>query len=362
METVSIFVIALSLLGVVILTLLFGVALRRPRRIRWLDRVTEFFFVAVFPCLGIAASGSKCDIHPFDLESLPTAYTITILFSLAYFISRLYKERLSPLLLLFVASLMVGGLLFCVLICLHFSSNVFLLLMPVLNILFATPLFCLLYLIRELIQLNAHLKFKLAELYGGKDLISRFYKWLEPYPFGFIIYLLVPLSAILQALLFLFGQKPDSIISEFTQSCGFLLSYSDQCSCGGDHYLCSVAANGSRRLVKPVRMGWRRNEKIIVNRQLLVANAFENWLEECLPRTHKVIRSTYDACGIPVNRWSKHKCRANIIYMLMKPLEWLFLFWLYLVDSKPEDRIASQYLPKQDINLFKRDRYEKTAC
>ena len=35
----------------------------------------------------------------------------------------------------------------------------------------------------------------------------------------------------------------------------------------------------------------------------------------------------------------------DIIYYLMKPLEWLFLLVLYLVDRKPENRIALQYIP-----------------
>ena len=41
---------------------------------------------------------------------------------------------------------------------------------------------------------------------------------------------------------------------------------------------------------------------------------------------------------------------ADIIYFLMKPLEWLFLLVLYLFDTNPENRIAVQYphkpLPK----------------
>lgn len=34
----------------------------------------------------------------------------------------------------------------------------------------------------------------------------------------------------------------------------------------------------------------------------------------------------------------------DLIYYLMKPLEWLFLLVLYLVDRKPENRIAMQYI------------------
>jgi hypothetical protein len=39
---------------------------------------------------------------------------------------------------------------------------------------------------------------------------------------------------------------------------------------------------------------------------------------------------------------------ADFIYLLMKPLEWLFLAVLYTVDRKPENRIAKQYLSRAD--------------
>ena len=36
--------------------------------------------------------------------------------------------------------------------------------------------------------------------------------------------------------------------------------------------------------------------------------------------------------------------RADIIYILMKPLEWLFLIVLYSCDTRPENRISMQYI------------------
>ena len=43
--------------------------------------------------------------------------------------------------------------------------------------------------------------------------------------------------------------------------------------------LCTVALRGHEKLVRPTRMGLRRGERIVVNRQLCVANAFEQLLE-----------------------------------------------------------------------------------
>ncbi len=83
----------------------------------------------------------------------------------------------------------------------------------------------------------------------------------------------------------------------------------------------------------------------MVNRQLCVANAFEQLLEEHTPRFHRALRNFYDTYGYPVSRHIRTPLSADIIYLIMKPLEWLFVIVLYLFDEKPEDRIARQYLP-----------------
>ncbi len=110
-----------------------------------------------------------------------------------------------------------------------------------------------------------------------------------------------------------------------------------------EHYLCTVAAGGDRRIVKPIRMGIRHGHPVVVNRQLCVANAFEQILEERTPRFHKAVRSFYDTYGFPVAGLIKTKKAADAVYLIMKPLEWIFLIVLYLTDVNPEDRIALQY-------------------
>ncbi|MGZ4044554.1 MAG: DUF6688 domain-containing protein, partial [Bacteroidia bacterium] len=182
--------------------------------------------------------------------------------------------------------------------------------------------------------------------------IEIFNSWLYKHHLGFSFIFTLPLLLLIQAILYLFGQRPDSLISQFTHSCGYLLSQYQSCSCGGDHYLCSIAANGNKKLVNPIRFGIRSNQRIVVNRQLLIANAFENWLEDYSPHAHRFIRKMYDAMNIPVNEWSKHNRFANLLYVIMKPLEWFFLLWLYCFDKNPENRIAKQYLPKKELNEF----------
>lgn len=158
---------------------------------------------------------------------------------------------------------------------------------------------------------------------------------------------LFPVLIIIQVIVVLFGQRPDSFIRMFLESCSF--HYSNipepipEIVSGDGHYLCTVAASGHQKLVRPLRAGIRRRGKIPVNRQLLIANAFESILEQYTPTFHKAIRSFYDRYVYPISRHINTKCSADIIYLIMKPLEWLFLVVLYTVDKKLENRIHIQY-------------------
>jgi hypothetical protein len=158
----------------------------------------------------------------------------------------------------------------------------------------------------------------------------------------------VPLLGIVLCILVLFGQQPDYIIKAWTETADWTLSQQvapPPLEPEG-HYLCTVAANGHRKVVKPLRMGQRRGEKIVVNRQLCIANAFEQIIEEKTPKFHRFIRNTYDKYGFPIAMLIKTKFAADVVYILMKPLEWMFLVVIYMCDVKPENRIAVQYLPK----------------
>lgn len=161
--------------------------------------------------------------------------------------------------------------------------------------------------------------------------------------------LTLPLLGILIAVLTLFGQQPDAFISAWTQTSDWALSMqtAPQNLYVDEHYLCTVAAGGHRRVVKPLRMGERHGHAVIVNRQLCIANAFEQLLEEHTPRLHRHIRHFYDTCGFPIAKLIHSPYAADAVYFLMKPLEWLFLIVLYLCDVRPENRIAVQYLPKR---------------
>ncbi len=168
----------------------------------------------------------------------------------------------------------------------------------------------------------------------------------EKWPFWAFL-LAWPLAGLAIMILALFGQRPDNIIRAWTETSQWNLSrqISPPNLMYDEHYLCTVAARGHQKLVKPIRMGIRHGHKVVVNRQLCIANAFEQILEEHSPRLHRNVRRFYDTCGFPVARLIRSPWASDAVYVLMKPLEWVFLAVIYLTDPSPEDRIRMQYIP-----------------
>lgn len=160
--------------------------------------------------------------------------------------------------------------------------------------------------------------------------------------------LMWPLLGILILILLLFGQAPDAVIKAFTETSDFRLStqIAPPNVMVDEHYLCTVAAGGDKRIVHPIRRGIRHGHEVTVNRQLCVANAFEQILEERTPELHRRVRHFYDTYGFPVARMIRKRWIADLVYLLMKPLEWFFVIVLYLTEVHPEDRIALQYTGK----------------
>lgn len=155
----------------------------------------------------------------------------------------------------------------------------------------------------------------------------------------------VPLLGLVIGVLTLFGQAPDAMIQAWTQTSDWTFSQQiapENLPLDG-HYLCTVAARGHRRVVKPLRIGLRHGHRVTVNRQLLVANAFEELLQERLPRFHRAVRRFYDRYGYPIARHIHSPLASDFVWLVMKPGEWFFLAVLYLFDPHPENRIAVQY-------------------
>ena len=157
--------------------------------------------------------------------------------------------------------------------------------------------------------------------------------------------LILPVILVFEVIYIILGQGADGFIKAFTETADWTFSQQTPpppVDYEG-HYLCTVAAGGHRKVVKPLRYGVRRGERIVVNRQLLIANAFEDMIKERFPGFHRSVRSFYDKHGYPISRHITTQLRADIVYILMKPLELIFITALYLFDTEPENRIAVQY-------------------
>jgi hypothetical protein len=140
--------------------------------------------------------------------------------------------------------------------------------------------------------------------------------------------------------------RPTAALDVFTETCGHALSRLpiEHIVVRDCHYLCTVAARGTPSLVRPERMGERNGHPIVVNRQLAVANAFEDLLHVRWPRFGRLARATYDRLGLPVSRYITRTWMADAVYVAMKPLEWAFYATLLLLDrDDPERRIERMY-------------------
>ncbi len=165
---------------------------------------------------------------------------------------------------------------------------------------------------------------------------------------GFVFLCLLFVVALMEIVFILIGQGADGPIKAFTDTADWTFSRQTPpppIEYEG-HYLCTVAAGGHKKVVKPLRYGIRRGQRIVVNRQLCVANAFEDYIQTKFPEFHRFIRGIYDKYGYPISKYITTQTRADIVYFLMKPLEWIFLGFLYTMDVNPEDRIRKQYCEK----------------
>ncbi|MCB1143797.1 MAG: hypothetical protein H7A24_17310 [Leptospiraceae bacterium] len=284
----------------------------------------------------------------FSPDHRLSIYVLIFLGEGSYFYSRYRKELSPPLIELILNCLLIIGVVLNGIIAIHLD-----LFFAILGNLPIILLFLLLMIEnhRKLMEAFDSGNFSdssnyLVHLILKKDFFLKF---------PILLFLSVPVLLFISAVLYLFGQKPDSMISAFTESYQHNLSvgWQEKCvevACKG-HYLCSVASGGHRKLVQPIRMGVRNQRRIPVNRQLLIANAFEGVLESSFPHFHSKLRSLYDRLGDLI--WKNYSLFesawiSDMIYLLMKPAEWIFLIVLYSVYKRPENQIAIQYTDRND--------------
>ena len=289
---------------------------------------------------------------PVSLEHLLTVCVFALIGGLGYLIL-LYRpiDKTPPLVFVLLISMIYFGVVISVLWAVQTSdidSNLYSI--PFFAIYSLNLCICAASLIRKKIKEYREMNDSGRRITNPKfaaldKLLSKSSMWPV---YAFVLFW--PLAGIVICILMMQGQSYDSIIKAWTETSDWVLStkQSPPPVEPDGHYLCTVSAGGHKKLVKPIRQGERHGHRVIVNRQLCIANAFEQVIEEKTPHFHKAVRSFYDKYGFPVAKLIRTPLAADCVYIIMKPLEWLFVIVLYLTDVNPEKRIAVQYLPKNE--------------
>lgn len=286
---------------------------------------------------------------PIWTQSYPTIITISIVGIVGYlFLSVVPVTKIPPLVTVLAMAAMYLGVVECILWMVQTMGSTYF-------VLCLFPFNCIILVAktirRILTQWKAEQDVK-NRAFRNKFLNAINKKLMNSATWPVAAFILMwPLLGILIGILVLFGQQPDDIIKAWTETSDWNLSQrvAPQNVFFDEHYLCTVAAGGHKKIVKPLRLGQRHGHEVIVNRQLCVANAFEQVLEERTPRFHRRIRHFYDTYGFPIAKMIHSPLVADMVYFMMKPLEWFFLLVLYLTDVNPENRIAMQYMPYRAI-------------
>ena len=261
---------------------------RRPARI-----VADILTFLVLPAWGICYSHflatasceiSSCDKGDVVLRPLaePALYGLVVLHGIvliAYAVSRRRSAALPGPLEPVLQAVLVVGLVEHLALAIQFAPWMgYGLLAPPIFLPTLTPLFSLVFLGAELIGRGRN---RQAEATGStlpqKLRLATFARalWITPALLGIYAAATAAWLGGWDAAIWVFTRTCDSPLSRIP------LTILPQDDC---HYLCTVAARGHPWLVRPLRLGRRRGATILVNRQLAVANAFEDLLHERWPR------------------------------------------------------------------------------
>ena len=97
-------------------------------------------------------------------------------------------------------------------------------------------------------------------------------------------------------------------------------------------FIVTAATRGHRRWVG----SWFDPQRErLVNRQLLRLWRFEALLRSRLPRVHALLRRVYNRVGPPIARAINAPWRADLVYLLLKPLELLAAATAWLAGEAP---------------------------
>ncbi|MBO6518312.1 MAG: hypothetical protein JJ975_17390 [Bacteroidia bacterium] len=318
----------------------------------------QAFTVYIYPIifLLIMDKENDCcsDSAPFSPDHSATVIALIILCMLAYGISitRFEDQRYSPLMHIIVNGLLLLGIVINIVLCFHLGELCWVFNMAI-----------IMAFIIELVENHKHFVYDIqldeSKPESFQNQLIKILKLPILFKIPILIIFTIPVLVVVGCILVLLGQKPDSAIQAFTQTYHHGFSELDYECAGvvcGDDYLCTIGAHGASDIVRPVRMGFRGGKPIVCSRQLLVCNAFEEIMMERIPGIHKLLRRCYDQLGnfiIRHHTFFNQKWVTTCTYIALKPMEWFFLAGLYLIDHKPENRIARQYMRSDHLEQLK---------
>lgn len=286
---------------------------------------------------------------PFGGKHIISLFVYYVLFIISLWLIWMKGRKLPPLTFVLAIIFMLIGIVISVVSIVQFSETevgygrykevaYLFMIFPIMNIVISMLLF--LKIFREESETVKQRSYKNKFLNDLNTKIATMYS----YP-TWVVILLIPVLLLITSILMLFGQDYDSLVKAFTDTATWRLSQKEHPPFldHKGHYLCTVATCGSPEIVKPIRLGKRYGNTIIVNRQLMVANAFEEMIQTKTPKLHRIIRRNYDKYGYPLSKDITKPFWANITYIVMKPLEWFFIICLYLFWVEPEKLIKKQY-------------------
>lgn len=321
----------------IVLALMLSTLSGRPRR------ASAILVFVLLPGWGLLANHamtgqchSACPSEPYRALATPEVYGLLLFHLLAvagYELSRRHEHDLPARAEPWIVGLLLSGVVVHATIALQLLDLLPWLVLFPLTLPLLTPFLAIVLFWRELAR-----RLRASTARAGHGAEDGLWRGVLRLPF------VLGAHALLQGL---WRGHPSGALDVFTRTCTHAfsslpleLTYP---SCDG-HYLCTIAAQGHPALVRPERLGRRRGRVIVVNRQLAIANAFEDLLHARWPRFGRAARRCYDWLALPICRYVARRWLANVVYLAMKPAEWLFYLALLMFDpGSAEERIARMY-------------------
>jgi hypothetical protein len=198
-----------------------------PRFIFWFSAV---LFTVPAPVLGFWRMDSYGAEIPFASRHVFSIYILVAVVVLAYWISVLVRQSAGPALRIFLSSVLVLGISFCVITTFHFAGHILLgMIFPLFGFELLSPFMAMLLLIKELVALNNyypvqdhHLPLRhevgfasISYSLFSQSVLHRLAAYL---PLGLLV------LAACGGAAWVAGSEPDALIRSFTNSTGFILS------------------------------------------------------------------------------------------------------------------------------------------